>query len=558
MPGQLKHWLLHSVFLLCLSAGFGQNLTEEATLFNDHVFADTSFDYAAQSFIANSDTLSRFEVILQLNDTVGEVVLMICEEANDGSPNVNAPLFSGTKHVTSMVATAFGEFPKLPVLKTKKYFVVVSQAPGSGTVGKTSVGESYYFTDTREPMIFSSDNGTSWDSVETGRMALRVEGSGCIGTSLNIDYPGTAIEACLGDTIELEAEPWSGSYFWSWTGDTTETTTFVATIPTPQFLYGVDPLGCLSRDSLELLVNSPPLLEIPDTIEACFGEVVSIVPDLVLPDYGYLWSTGATDPILEIDSSGLYWLEVEDNIGCKNQDSSIAIFFLEEPVRIGLDTSFCFGGTMSLETELEYPSYIWSTGSTNRLINVSTTGEYFVSVYDNNGCSRFSDTIIVTIFPLPSVPVISASQGVLSTGSGFAYQWYKGGLPIQEAKSSSYVPEGPGGYVVQVIDSNGCTANSETFFVEEKIRKEDIPEAFSPNGDQLNDYFYVNGLQFVDGVGLKVVNRWGDVVFESTSYRNDWDGDGKNGLHLPEGVYYYELSVPGQGLLSGPVYIKRQ
>ncbi|HEX3009358.1 MAG TPA: gliding motility-associated C-terminal domain-containing protein [Bacteroidales bacterium] len=69
-----------------------------------------------------------------------------------------------------------------------------------------------------------------------------------------------------------------------------------------------------------------------------------------------------------------------------------------------------------------------------------------------------------------------------------------------------------------------------------------IPEGFSPNGDGSNDFFIIKGADtFV--VSLKVFNRWGNMVYESKHYKNDWDGFSNAGLilgtKLPDGTYYY-------------------
>jgi gliding motility-associated-like protein len=70
-----------------------------------------------------------------------------------------------------------------------------------------------------------------------------------------------------------------------------------------------------------------------------------------------------------------------------------------------------------------------------------------------------------------------------------------------------------------------------------------IPDAFSPNGDGIDDYFVI---KHSDGLKLniQVYNRWGELVYRSTDYQNNWDGKGVNsflGKDLPEGTYYYIL-----------------
>ncbi|WP_346321079.1 Ig-like domain-containing protein, partial [Chitinophaga sp. YIM B06452] len=69
-----------------------------------------------------------------------------------------------------------------------------------------------------------------------------------------------------------------------------------------------------------------------------------------------------------------------------------------------------------------------------------------------------------------------------------------------------------------------------------------IPQGFSPNGDGVNDRFVI-GNAGSDKISLEVYNRWGNVVYKSTEYSNDWNGTCNLGIHmgqdLPDGTYYY-------------------
>ncbi len=67
-----------------------------------------------------------------------------------------------------------------------------------------------------------------------------------------------------------------------------------------------------------------------------------------------------------------------------------------------------------------------------------------------------------------------------------------------------------------------------------------IPTAFTPNGDGINDKFVILGIDKYPGSTLVIFNRWGNVVYRSNDYRNEWDG-----AQLNAGTYYYELVCPG-------------
>lgn len=90
-----------------------------------------------------------------------------------------------------------------------------------------------------------------------------------------------------------------------------------------------------------------------------------------------------------------------------------------------------------------------------------------------------------------------------------------------------------------------------------------IPNSFTPNGDGQNDVFYISGLDNYPDNTLKVLNRWGEVVFEAVSYQNNWDGSSRKngrtyGAQLPDGVYFVIFELPELGIShSAYVHLKR-
>ncbi len=97
---------------------------------------------------------------------------------------------------------------------------------------------------------------------------------------------------------------------------------------------------------------------------------------------------------------------------------------------------------------------------------------------------------------------------------------------------------------------NGMGA--DTSFVCIEIQCEDIVinNGFSPNGDGVNDVFYIDNIQYYPGNELVIYNRWGNEVAAFHDYQNDWDGSWKN-KKLPDGVYFYILSLPDGREYSG-------
>jgi gliding motility-associated-like protein len=114
---------------------------------------------------------------------------------------------------------------------------------------------------------------------------------------------------------------------------------------------------------------------------------------------------------------------------------------------------------------------------------------------------------------------------------------------------------------IQVLikdESSGCEATSQKVWIN-VLEPVNIPTAFTPNGDGINDTWNIEGLETYRNASVRIYNRWGALVYSKTgSYFNDWDGT-NNGKELPNGTYYYviQLNQPGKGDLTGDVSVIR-
>lgn len=82
-----------------------------------------------------------------------------------------------------------------------------------------------------------------------------------------------------------------------------------------------------------------------------------------------------------------------------------------------------------------------------------------------------------------------------------------------------------------------------------------IPNGISPNSDGLNDVWILNGIENFPGCSVKIVNRWGQLIFESTGYTQPWDGI-YQGSRLPSGDYYYTIQLNDKQIFTGFVSLK--
>ncbi|WP_210354485.1 Ig-like domain-containing protein [Sphingobacterium tabacisoli] len=127
-----------------------------------------------------------------------------------------------------------------------------------------------------------------------------------------------------------------------------------------------------------------------------------------------------------------------------------------------------------------------------------------------------------------SLEVVSSSVGATTTV----------GIDGKVTYISSRDKIGEDTFTYRVKDIKGRWSNTATVRVAVMNNDLDIPNIITPNGDGKNDEFRINGLELYDRVVLTIVNRWGNEVYKSNKYNNDWSGAG-----LSEGTYFYVLEL---------------
>jgi gliding motility-associated-like protein len=196
-------------------------------------------------------------------------------------------------------------------------------------------------------------------------------------------------------------------------------------------------------------------------------------------------------------------------------------------------------------------SYSWSNGSTANSIGNLISGNYTVTITDNNGCTT-TNQITIAAIPAPTLTTPFSPQSInqgesvsLSVSGASTYSWSPAtGLSCTTCADPIASPISSTTYVVTGTDVNGCTATASiTVLIDYDCTELFVPSIFSPNGNgpEKNERVcvYSNCIQEME---FAIYNRWGQQVFISNSPQQCWDGTFA-GKELSTGIYTYRLYV---------------
>lgn len=559
MALRLPHLLQLTLLLVSLTGPLPLHaqVVDESTPHVSHYVGvgATGSNYAAQSFYADVTVINKIGAWLKMDVPNSKVTLKLVAATPTGEPDVSTFLYETPLIVPDPngLFYNYGGFT-VPVIPGNKYFLVVDGYQNFTATGRAGVGLSTTYTDSNEDMVFSTDAGLSWDTLNTGLpmgpMCIYIEGDTC---SANPTLSPANPILCPGGQVMVDAGAGFNIYDWS-NGDSTQTVTVTA--PGTYAVTVVSPAGCVGFDSVTVTLTSAPSVVLAPGYSYCAGDSVTIT---AIADPGsLLWSQGDTTATVTLTVPGAYSVTVTDANGCSDADTTTVIENpLPAPV-IGPSAGFCTGGFYVADAGAGYLTYDWSTGATSRTISITSAGQFTVTVSDLFGCVGGSDTLTVVLYPDPTQPQIVLTGNSLQSTPAPAWQWFMNTVSLSGETGEFYSPATTGYYQVMAIDSNGCTALSDSFYYEIIIPGDFIPTGFSPNGDGINDVFFIERAVYHPENEFVVFNRWGDKVFSEVNYDNDWGGKTRNGDTLPDGNYFWVLEFrDGTPSLSGPVIINR-
>ena len=246
--------------------------------------------------------------------------------------------------------------------------------------------------------------------------------------------------------------------------------------------------------------------------------------------------------------------------------------------------------TYSISNIVSAVNYSWSYSGTGMSIignsnnitadfsQYATSGNLSVIVELSNGTILTSDNHYITVNSLPTAAgdiigdneVCAGENGVSYSipeiGNATSYIWEYSGTGATIIGNSnrvtiSFDEDAIDGYLT-VYGYNDCGPGEPSSLLirvslcNQTQSKLKIPNSFTPNGDNINDYFTIGGLE--ENSSLIIFDRFGKKLYESSNYQNDWDGKDSNGNILPSDTYWYvlKMSVISKAF-TGFIYLKR-
>ena len=392
---------------------------------------------------------------------------------------------------------------------------------------------------------------------------------------------------CIGQSAVLTTTTNGGGtapYVYSWNGikTTSNDTSVKPTLTTTYTLVVTDAKGCVATNTVTVIVRPPLSVSFisPDTA-GCLGETAHLNATGSGGDntYNYAWSPGSIPPnqfiTVKPTITTTYTLTLTDGCGTPPAIDSVKVTvnplpnvaFTASPPQgcYPLPVQFTNNTTISSGT---VSSYTWSFGNGHSSnLNAPPTQKYTKSgnftvrliAQSDKGCiSR--DSMIEIIFPHPKAafstspndvtiinPSVQFTDGSTAPGSSVSSLLWLNFGDATDSTSSSPNPihayQDTGTYHVTLIATNafGCKDTTIQPVVISPYFTLYIPNAFTPNGDIYNGTFTAVG-DYISSYDMKIFDRWGALIFESTSIERGWNGT-KNNVIAEEGVYVYVLHV---------------
>jgi len=329
-------------------------------------------------------------------------------------------------------------------------------------------------------------------------------------------------------------------------------------VPTKYYVYLETVPGCANTDSVFVDVRSFVTISAGKDTTICLGDSLTLVPSGDALRFEWEPSEMVTNPVAKSPGAAppsTQVFRVTGHIGKCEASDDITVRVVPYPeANAGPDMTICYDSSAMLTGRMTGAFFTWTPGTNLRRSNMLTpiatpltTTEYILTVTDTLGCPKpVSDTAVVYVVPKvianagnDTAIVLGQPLQLIATG-GETAQWSPiADLSNPEIASPIAMPTTSTTYYVRVSTQEGCygfdTIEVKVFRTGPDIF---VPNAFTPNGDGINDEIKPIPVGIAKIDYFRIYNRWGQLVYSSPSTSRGWDGT-LNGKHQPEDTYVW-------------------
>lgn len=367
---------------------------------------------------------------------------------------------------------------------------------------------------------------------------------------------------CLLENATLTASG-ANTYTWSPTNGlsapNSATTSASPAATTTYTVTGANQFGCTDSDDVTVTVLPLPPVDAGPGAVICQDSLIMLTGSGAVT---YNWSpaaglssTNVANPLASPNTTTTYTLTGTGANGCTASDTVTVTVTLTPSVTVTDYVSICEGTTIRLMAQ-GGDSIVWSTGESgfSILVNPTQTTQYTALTYIN-GCPSLPDTATVEVYDIFPTAAFDATpdSGFMPLTVNFdnqssgasSYYWYFGNGQSTTEFEPVYTYNEFGDFEVMLIATNtyGCQDTAYHDIIVTGDFGIFVPNAFTPNGDGVNDFFNTPHYGVKD-YHIMLFDRWGMMIYESFDPDFQWDGLYKN-EDCQEGVYTFVIKANG-------------
>ena len=347
------------------------------------------------------------------------------------------------------------------------------------------------------------------------------------------------------------------------------------------FIKGSASGGCYSIKPVTVIIKQSPTLIITDPTAVCGTATVDITADAITSGstsgliYTYWKDQAAAEPYSApaTATSGTYYIKGTSSDGCYTvQSVNVVINPLPSVTITSSNTAMCLTEKRPLTANLTGGTFAITSGPgviTGDVLSATAPGNIAILYSYTDKCTNTASQVIAVddfaeSFPGPDQELVLLFETDMAAELS-ASQTGEWSLVSGSGKISD--PTSPHTHITDLatgdnrfkwtVHSGACRSDSIV-----KILVVDLflPSVITPNGDGKNDLFVISALEVRSSLGhaqLIVIDKWGNEVYSSHDYANDWDGKNNKGAELREDTYYFILKFENGIIKKGSVLIKR-